>query len=398
MSDWSESGSDHRPGHLAAPEGEVRANTPAVDETLRRVVVTYRLLVTIWMWILVGAVVGTGGPGSRPILLGALMFSTAWAGLTFWAGKATDRLGSASFLVLDGIVALALSGVGLIAGTDDFVSGGWPASWLFTVAFALTLKMTVVASFVLLAEHVLLHLAHGLNVIRIAGTFQFVVFAVIIGWAFDSLRDRERLRLRLQEELDREREELEIQREAAARHEERSSLARHLHDEVLQTFHAIEVSADRPEQVLYFVRRQTRELRRTIEEFRSPYSCSFRASLMRCRDEVEELYRGVKIREVIRTDAEVDPALEAVLGAAREAMMNAAKHAGVDQVDLYSEIEGDFVVVNVRDRGSGFDTDGPGGRRIATLMNERVEQAEGTVTIRSQPGRGTEVSIMAPLA
>ncbi|HSJ27221.1 MAG TPA: hypothetical protein VLB67_03360 [Acidimicrobiia bacterium] len=364
--------------------------TPSVDVTLRNVVVTYRFLVTVWLWILVGVVIATGGNGSRPVLVGAAVFAGLWAGVTVWAGRANHRLGSIAFVICDGAIALGLSGIGLVAGTDDFVSGGWPASWLFTMAFAFDLRFTVMASFVLVVEHVFLHLAHGLGDIRMAGTFQFIVFAVIIGWAFDALRERERLRLALQDELDR-------QREAAARYEERASLARHLHDEVLQTFHAIEVSADKPQQVAYFVRRQTRELRRTIEEFRSPHTRSFRAILLRSRDEVEELYRGVKINEVIRSDGEVGHSLDVVLGAAREAMMNAAQHAGVDQVDLYSVIEDGVVVVNVRDRGRGFDPDGETGRRVERSMSERVGPVGGSVTIRSSAGRGTEVSIVAPV-
>lgn len=364
--------------------------TPPVDETLRKVVVVYRLLVTVWMWILIGVVVARGGPGNRWVLLAAVVFVALWAGLTIWAGRASHRLGNPVFVISDGIVALLLSATGLLAGTTDFVSGGWPASWLFMVAFATNLKWTVVASLILVGEHIALHIAHGLTDIRIAGTFAFIVFALIIGWAFDALRDRERLRLLLQEELDAEREE-------TARHEERAVLARHLHDEVLQTFHAIEVNVDQPHQVLYLVRRQTRELRRTIEEFRSPYTHSFRALLLRNRDEVEDLHRGVKINEVIRSDAEVSRTLEAALGAAREAMINAAKHSGVDQIDLYSEIENGKAMINIRDRGRGFEVGAmPGGGMTISIL-ERVEGVGGEVEIRSGPRRGTQVSIVVPL-
>jgi signal transduction histidine kinase len=373
-----------------------RGVTPSVDETLRRVVVTYRLLVLVWLYILIGVTVVRGSPGNRWVLAGTVIMATVWAGVTIWAGRAGKRLGSRTFVVLDGVVALGLSTAGLIAGTIDFISGGWPASWLFTVAFAFNIRWNVGASLVLVFEHVLLHIAHGFTDIRIAGTFQFIVFAVIVGWAFDSLRERERLRLELQSELSREREALEKEREATARHEERASLARHLHDEVLQTFHAIDLKAEEPSQVRYFVRRQTRELRRTIEEFRSPYEKSFRASLLRGRDAVEDLHTGVKINEVIRTDAQVTAALEAALGAAREAMMNAAKHSGSSQVDLYSEIEDGIAVINIRDRGRGFDTGAVSDGGMALAITQRVRDVGGNVEIKTGPDLGTQVNITVP--
>ena len=43
--------------------------------------------------------------------------------------------------------------------------------------------------------------------------------------------------------------------------------------------------------------------------------------------------------------------------AAREAMVNAAKHSGGDKVDVYAEVDEDRVEVFVRDRGAGFDLD-----------------------------------------
>ena len=373
-----------------------RGVTPPVDETLRGVVVTYRLLVLVWLYILIGVTVVRGSPGDRWVLAGTVVLGTVWAGVTIWAGRAGKRLGSRTFVALDGVVALGLSAAGLIAGAEDFVSGGWPASWLFTVAFAFNMRWAIGASLILVFEHVLLHIAHELDDIRIAGTFMFIVFAVIVGWAFDSLRERERLRLELQSELSREREALDKEREATARHEERASLARHLHDEVLQTFHAIDLKAEEPSQVRYFVRRQTRELRRTIEEFRSPYEKSFRASLLRGRDAVEDLHTGVKINEVIRTDAQVTPALEAALGAAREAMMNAAKHSGSSQVDLYSEIEDGIAVINIRDRGRGFDPGAVSDGGIAMAITQRVRDVGGDVEIKTGSDRGTQVNITVP--
>jgi len=84
------------------------------------------------------------------------------------------------------------------------------------------------------------------------------------------------------------------------------------------------------------------------------------------------------------------------LQAAREATVNAAKHAGVDVVSLYVEAEPDRVTAFVRDRGCGFDTEAtvPEDRRgIASSIRERIQRNGGTATITSTPGDGTEVQL-----
>ena len=61
-------------------------------------------------------------------------------------------------------------------------------------------------------------------------------------------------------------------------------------------------------------------------------------------------------------DCETSEPVQALVRAAREAMVNAAKHSGADKIDVYAEVDEDRVEVFVRDRGQGFDLDG-GGRR-----------------------------------
>lgn len=360
-----------------------------VDDTLRWIAVGYRVLAWVWVLILVTVELARDSDSSRPILATGLGVATVWLGVTLWAGRSNRRLGGIWFVVFDGIVALALSAVGWIAGTDDFVSGGWPGSWLFMVAFASTLRWTLVAGLGLITSHVILHLLHNLPPGRTAGTFQFITLALVIGWTFDSLRHREHLRLRAEKELADEQQEL-------ARQEERSRLALHLHDSVLQTLHAIRVDADDADEVRYLARRQERELRRTIEEFRSPHGDSFRARLLGNRDEVEDLCRGVKITDVIRDDTAVTPAIATALAAAREAMLNAGRHSGANQIDLYSEITDGEAIIHVRDRGAGFVVAENHAHGIDMAMHSPVEDAGGQVIVQSTPGEGTEVTIRVP--
>ncbi len=363
-----------------------------VDRTLRKMVVGFRGLVCIWVLALVAVDILEGDPGNRLVMGGAVAVAVVWTGVTVWAAG-TGRLRRWWFAVTDGVVVLFLSAGGWLAGANDFFSGGYPMSWLFVVAYAGTLRAVLVAAGILLGSHFALHLIMGLGWTRTVGTFQFVVFGLLAGWTFDNLRRSDRALLATQEMLAGEQR-------AAARQEERVTLARRLHDEVLQTLHVIRVEADDPSEVRYLARRQERELRRTIEEMRSPYEKSFRARLLAHRDEVEDVCQWVKVTEVVRSDAPVTPALEASLSAAREAMMNAAKHSGSERIDLYSEVEGGFAVIHIRDRGQGFDEDDP--RSPIHSLNgellERVEAVGGTLKIDSRLGAGTEVTITVPVS
>lgn len=125
---------------------------------------------------------------------------------------------------------------------------------------------------------------------------------------------------------------------------------------MLQTLHAIRMGANDPSQSRYLARRQERELRRNIEEWRSEFSDSFKARLHAVRDEIEDTHR-VEIEAVIRDDAEINSHLTAAIEAAREAMANAAKHSGSGNISLYSEFANGEAYIRVRDSGSGFADD-----------------------------------------
>jgi len=79
-------------------------------------------------------------------------------------------------------------------------------------------------------------------------------------------------------------------------------------------------------------------------------------------------------------------------------MTNAAKFAGVDEIDVYVEVGDESVAVFVRDRGSGFDRDAVPARRrgIPESIEGRLERAGGRATILTRPGEGTEVELRLP--
>jgi len=83
---------------------------------------------------------------------------------------------------------------------------------------------------------------------------------------------------------------------------------------------------------------------------------------------------------------------------AREAVMNALKHAQAQNIWIEVEQEGDEVQMVVRDDGVGFDTTAPGpeGHYGMTMMRERATVASGTFDVKSAPGQGTTITVRFP--
>ena len=87
----------------------------------------------------------------------------------------------------------------------------------------------------------------------------------------------------------------------------------------------------------------------------------------------------------------------------KELLFNAFKHSGVKeaQVNVANNIE--MIVVNVTDKGNGFDpamlerVEGRGGFGLFSIM-QRIELIGGKFSVRSSPDKGTCISISAPLA
>jgi signal transduction histidine kinase len=92
------------------------------------------------------------------------------------------------------------------------------------------------------------------------------------------------------------------------------------------------------------------------------------------------------------------PADDALVLAAREAMTNAAKFAGAEEIDVYAEVTDEATSVFVRDRGAGFDRAGVSTDRrgISESIEGRLERAGGSATVTSVPGEGTEVELRLP--
>jgi signal transduction histidine kinase/phage shock protein PspC (stress-responsive transcriptional regulator) len=196
--------------------------------------------------------------------------------------------------------------------------------------------------------------------------------------------------------------DLVLERQARARAEERSDMAAHLHDSVLQTLALIQRRADQPQQVIQLARAQERELRSWLFDGPPPGSGdghTLAAGVRLIQQEVEAQHE-ISVEAVTVGDCELDDNLEALLAAAREATVNAAKWSGASTVALFAEVDPAEVVLFVRDRGRGFDPEAvPSDRKgLAESIHARMERRGGSATVRSAPGEGTEVSLTMPRA
>jgi signal transduction histidine kinase len=188
---------------------------------------------------------------------------------------------------------------------------------------------------------------------------------------------------------------LATERAERIRSQERAEVAAHLHDSVLQTLALMQQRIDDPREVAALARRQERELRAWLNQRRGPGDQTVATALEAVAAEVEEAHR-VPIEVVAVGDAPLDERAEALVAAAREALVNAAKFAGDGPVALYAEVEPGGIEVFVRDRGPGFDPAAiPEDRRgVRDSIVGRMERHGGRATIHTAPGGGTEIELV----
>jgi signal transduction histidine kinase len=193
--------------------------------------------------------------------------------------------------------------------------------------------------------------------------------------------------------------ERDAERTARIRSEERAEVAARVHDSVLQTLALVQRHSEEPRRVASLARRQERELRSWLYGDEAPRGDTLAGALASAADEIEELH-GVRVELASGGDCELTDDVRAVVLAAREAMANAAKFSGADEISVYAEADDSRVSVFVRDRGVGFDRAAvPEDRRgLAESIEGRMARAGGAAVIASTAGEGTEVELTLPLA
>ena len=199
--------------------------------------------------------------------------------------------------------------------------------------------------------------------------------------------------------------------------EERTRLARDLHDSVTQSLYSLVLltegwrrllNAGTESQTEDYLRRigeiaqqALREMRLLIHELRPPMlEQEGLVGAVRKRLDAVEKRVGVEARVVMDDFVELPASLEEGLyWITQEALNNALKHAAAKKESVRMYVEGEMLVLEVVDDGQGFDLDAAkhrGGMGLAS-MGERAREMRGTLTIRSAPGQGTTVKVIVPV-
>lgn len=227
-------------------------------------------------------------------------------------------------------------------------------------------------------------------------------------------------RRQLIEQLQTTRQELAEAEREAGRLAERGRLAREIHDTLAQGLISIvlllEATEDalppasatarrHLEQALRTARENLGESRRLVWELRpeSLATASLGEALQRQVQRLgEETGIGASATVTGRprqlpADTEV-----ALLRIAQEALANVRKHSGASRMALTLSYMEDETVLDVRDDGVGFDPREcrarAGGGYGLRVMNERVHELGGQLTVETSPGKGTTVAVSLPEA
>jgi signal transduction histidine kinase len=180
----------------------------------------------------------------------------------------------------------------------------------------------------------------------------------------------------------------------------REDVARRLHDGVLQTLALVERRTDDPA-LSRLAHDQERELRRYLfatGDDRVVGTGALGDALREAAARFEVAY-DARVEVLVPDDLpDLAPeAVDAVAGAAGEAMTNAGKHSGASRVVVSAEPAGAGLTVSVLDDGDGFDPDEtPEGVGRSRSIRGRLEEVGGNAEWVSRPGHGCEVRLHLP--
>ncbi len=235
-----------------------------------------------------------------------------------------------------------------------------------------------------------------------------LLLSLVALWVFQLRRQ-----VSLQTKIIREKAE----REATL--EERTRIARELHDTLEQALAGISLQLRaltdswrempaKPAQILKTTRQMVRhgqdEARRTVRNLRTLAleTGGLPAALAALAREVEA---GLAVQIEFKVDGTPVPLASQVenhlLRVGQEATTNVLKHARAKTVQIHLRFEPQAVRLVVQDDGSGFDVahtaPSSAGHFGLLGMRERAEKMNGILTITSVPDRGTTVEVVVPL-
>ncbi len=284
------------------------------------------------------------------------------------------------------------------------------------------------ASFAMLATIITLYVVMALNISPTLSTDAYqekVLFVrvitmvgivatgtLLVGW------ERSRRREAVAAERSRSEENLELQRKTQeaelAALEERSRIAREIHDGVAQSIYMLSLqletfadlaekeqpdTGDRLHQLVALSKQSLLEVRHYVFDLK-PFLSGEKGAASMVESQVREFgsVAGVAAEVEVRGEGrELSTAASTCLyRVTQEALANVFKHAKASKVKVILEFSADDVSLEVRDDGEGFDPDTAIPGNGLRNMRQRAEESGGSFSLESAPGQGSCVKIRVP--
>ena len=200
--------------------------------------------------------------------------------------------------------------------------------------------------------------------------------------------------------------------------EERERIGRDLHDGIIQGLYGVslsledigDIARDDPAEVAARVDRAIESLQAMIRDIRH-FILGLRPGLLGVADlgaSLESLADEVRFAATMTVDADIDPAVAAtlddnqstqLLGVAREALSNVARHSGARSVRICLDESDGAIRMIIEDDGVGFDVatqPGPGHSGLQN-MRDRAALLGGSLTIERSDDGWTRVTARLPI-
>ena len=386
--------------------------------SLVRGVLVFRWIALVWMVLI--TMTSSGSLRYPPVAWAGIGFAGAWTlRLTVDSREQASRetlfvdLGFSIFLLL--LAAFVAERGAIVSGQSLFASAypvaavlAWGVEWGPGAGASAGAALGLASVFVRPLDGVSLDSLMR-NELQTLGTgiFLYVVSGLSVGLVSQLLR-------RSGDEVRAATLQAIREHERAARLAERESIARQIHDSVLQTLAMVHKRG----REIAGARRVDRTAIADLAQMAAEQEGALRAMIMRepeaappgavsLRDELESVARhagGVHVAvSTVGALLLERNAAEEIAAAVRQLLQNVANHAGTDRATVFAEVDDRTLDITVRDDGVGFTFDPASlrDRGKAGLLKSvigRIEDLGGGVRVKSAPGEGTLVEIRVPVS
>ena len=339
-----------------------------------------------------------------------------------WKGRPITRSYVLALSVMD--LAIITAGIGATSRFDNtFFVFYYPALLGLALVFpsrrlsfsAVTLVATAYVTLSITLEPGVSYAAseEKVLIVRIATMFAVVAAGNLLT-RIEITRRREAVaaeRQRSEENLELERRAQQAELEAV---EERSRIAREIHDGIAQSIYMLslnlETSAElarqqreglkeRLEGLVELSKETLLEVRHYIFDLK-PYLAGEKGVASMVENQVREFNMVAGVPTSVETWGEAHqlpvPVATCLYRVTQEALANAFKHARASEVKVTLEFLSDGVQLTVQDNGFGFDAVTSTSGHGLENMRQRAEELGGTSSLRSSPEKGTQVVLGIP--